>query len=78
MSTVELKKRLIDKIQKTENKSLLQEAFRLLELETEDIGVYKLSDEQKSVVNEARQQFTTGNSLTNDQADNEIDEWLNK
>jgi hypothetical protein len=78
MSTVELKKRLIDTIQKTENKNLLEEAFRLLELEAEDIEVYKLSDDQKSVVNEARLQFKSGKFLTNDQADNEIDEWLNK
>jgi hypothetical protein len=37
MSAVELKKRLIDKIQKTDNESILEEAYRLLELETEDI-----------------------------------------
>lgn len=78
MSTAELKKRLIDKIQNTENKKLLEEAFRLLEIETEPIEVFKLSDEQKSVVNEARQQFTSGKFLTNDQADNEVDEWLSK
>lgn len=78
MSTVELKKRLIDTIQKTENKNLLEEAFRLLERETGDIEIYKLSDEQKSVVNEAREELNNGKFLTNDQADNEIDEWLNK
>ncbi len=37
MLTVELKKLLIDNIQKTENEKLLEEAFRLLELEAEDI-----------------------------------------
>lgn len=78
MSTVELRKKLIDKIEKTENKNILQELYRLLELETEDIEVYKLSDEQNSVVNEAREEIKHGNSLTNDQADKEIDEWLNK
>lgn len=78
MSTIELRKRLIDKIQKTDNKDLLQEAYRLLELETEDIEVYKLSEDQKKAVNEARQQIKEGQFLTNDQADKEIDEWLNK
>jgi hypothetical protein len=42
MSTIELRRQLIDKIQKTENEDLLAEAFRLLELETEDIEMYKL------------------------------------
>jgi hypothetical protein len=78
MSTVELRKRLIDKIQKIDDENLLEEAYRLLEGETEDIEIYKLSDEQRNVVNEARQQIKNGKFLTDDQANKEIDEWLNK
>jgi hypothetical protein len=78
MSTTELRKRLIDKIQKTDNENLLQEAYRLLELETEDIEIYKPSDDQKRAVDEARQPIKSGQFLTNDQADKEIDEWLSK
>ena len=78
MSTIELRKRLIDKIQKTDNENLLEEAYRLLELETQDIEVYKLTDEQRKAVNEARQQIKNGEFLTDEQANNEIDEWLKK
>ena len=78
MSTLEFRKRLIAKIQKTENNTLLEEAFRLFELEAEDLEVYKLNEDQKKAVDEAREQIKTGNFLTNDQADKEIDEWLNK
>ena len=78
MSSAELKKRLIDKIQETDNENLLEEAFRLLQLESEDIEVYKLSDEQKSAVNEAREQIKRGEFLTDDEANKDIDEWLNK
>jgi len=78
MSTSELKKRLIDKIQKTDNENLLEEAFRLLQLESEDIEVYKLLDEQKSAVNEAREQIKRGEFLTDDEANKDIDEWLSK
>lgn len=78
MSTVELRKRLIDKIQKTDNEKLLEEAYRLLELETEDIEIYKLSDEQRKAVNDAKQQIKEGKYLTDDQANKEIDEWLNR
>jgi hypothetical protein len=76
MSTTELRKRLIDKIQKTENESLLEEAYRLLELETQDIEVYKLTGEQRRDVNEAREQIRKGDFLTDDQANKEIDELL--
>ncbi len=78
MSTVELRKKLIDKIQKTDNGQLLEEAYRLLELETDGFEIYKLNEEQKSAVEEGREQIKRGQFLTNDQANNEIDEWLSK
>jgi len=76
MSSIELKRRLIEKIQKTENEDLLAEAYRLLELETEDIEIYKLNDEQRKAIGEARQQIANGQFLTDEQANKEIDEWL--
>lgn len=76
MSSAELKKRLIDKIQKTDNENLLEEAFRLLQLESEDIEVYKLSDEQKSAINEDREQIKRGEFLSDDEANKDINEWL--
>ena len=78
MSTVELKKLLIDKIEKTENEALLAEAFRLLGLETEDIEIHKLNEHQSEIIAEARQQIKNGQFLTNEQANKEIEEWLNK
>jgi len=77
MSTVELRKRLIEKIQKTQDDRILEEAFRLLELETtEDIEIYKLNDDQKKAISEARQQIKNGQFLTEEQSNKEIDEWL--
>ena len=76
MSSAELKQRLIDKIQKTDNESLLEEAFRLLQLESEDLEVYMLSEDQKNAINEARQQIKNGQFLTDDEANKDIDEWL--
>ena len=78
MSTIELRKRLIDKIQKTDNEILLEEAYRLLELETENIDVYKLTDDQRKAVNEGKQQIKDGKFLTDEQANKEIEGWLSK
>lgn len=78
MQTLELRKRLIDKINHTNNEGILQEASNLLQIELEDIEVYKLNDGQKSAIAEARQQIKEGNVLTNEQASKEIDEWLSK
>ncbi len=78
MSTIELRKQLIDKIKTSENKTLLEEAYRLLALENDDSEVYQLSPDQISAVNEAKSQIKNGKLLTDDQANQEIDEWLGK
>ena len=78
MSTAELKKRLIDKIEQTDNIKLLEDAYRLLALETMDIEIYKLSDDQKIAVKEAREEYKAGKYLTDEQVNKEIDEWLSE
>lgn len=78
MSTAELKKRLIDKINKTENRLILKEVIRLLDIESEEIEVYKLNANQKAAIDLARAQMKEGKFLTEEQANKEIDEWLNK
>jgi len=78
MSTPELKKRLIDKIRRTKDPAILEEAYRLLEIETEDLGIYNLTDDQKSAIEEAQKQIKEGKFLTDGQANKDIDEWLKK
>ena len=78
MSTAELRNRLIEKIKKTKDEKILKEASRLLDLENEDIEVYKLNAAQKKAVNESREQIKNGQFLTEEAANKEIDEWLDK
>jgi hypothetical protein len=76
MSGIELKEKLINSINKTDNEELLHEVYRLLEIENEDIEVYKLSDEQRKAISISQQQIINGEFLTNQEADNQIEEWL--
>ncbi len=78
MTLLEIRKRLINKIQTTDNNRLLEEAYRLFELENDDFSVYQLNEDQIQAVNEAREQIRTGKVIPSDQADKEIDEWLGK
>ncbi len=78
MSTTELRKRLIEKIQETKDDRILEEAYKLLEMETEDMEFYKLNDDQKDAVHEAREQIKNGMFLTEEQANKEVDELLNR
>ena len=78
MSTIELKQKLISKIQETVDDSLLEEALRLLNIESGELDVLVLNEEQVNAVDEAQAQIKSGQFLSNEQANKEIDEWLNK
>jgi predicted transcriptional regulator len=78
MSTIELRKLLIEKIQLTVDDKLLEEASRLLEVEIEESDVYILNDKQKEAIEEGRKQIINGEYLTDEESNKEIDEWLSK
>ena len=78
MSTIELRKRLFEKIQLTEDENLLEEASRLLEVNLDENSIYILSDKQEQAIKEASKQIVEGSFLSNEDANKEIDEWLKK
>ena len=78
MTSLELKKRLIGKINQTENCEILEEMYRLIVNEETQGSVYELSKEQKNAVGEAQLQFKNGQFLNSKQADKDIEEWLGK
>jgi predicted transcriptional regulator len=78
MSTIELRKLLIEKIQLTDDDKLLEEASRLLEVDIEESDVYILNDKQKEAIDEGRKQIINGEYLTDEESNKEIDEWLSK
>lgn len=78
MSTIELRERLIEKIQNIDDESILEEALRLFSIESDNIEIYRFSEDQKSEINKYKLQIKHGQSFTNEEVNKEIDEWLNK
>jgi len=78
MSTIELRKLLIEKIQLTDDDKLLEEASRLLEIEIVESEVYILNDKQKIAIEEGRKQIINGEYLSDEESNKEIEEWLGK
>jgi len=78
MTAKELKKRLIHKIDQSENNELLEEMYRLIANEETDVSSYELSKEQLKAVEEGQLQYKNGEFLTEEQADKDIEEWLGK
>ncbi|MEO7080321.1 MAG: hypothetical protein ABIY71_02300 [Flavobacteriales bacterium] len=78
MSDVELKKRLINRIQRTQDSALLREAYRLLGTDAGDLEPYKLSKGQQDSINKGKKDIKEGRMLSERQANKAIDEWLGK
>ncbi|MEN8928181.1 MAG: hypothetical protein ABF242_05400 [Flavobacteriales bacterium] len=78
MSTIEIKNKLISVIKNTNNKNLLEELYQLLSLDRNTIKPYELNSEQVKSISVAREQIKNNDYLSNEDANNEIDEWLNK
>jgi hypothetical protein len=80
MSTIELRERLIDKISHTDDENILAEVNRLLGIETESEAddIFIFTEAEKMKIEEARLQIKNGDFLTHDEANKEIDEWLEK
>jgi GTP-binding protein EngB required for normal cell division len=80
MSTIELKERLIDKINHINDENILAEINRLLELETENESndVFIFNENEKADIEEAQLQIKHNQFLTHDESNKEIDEWLGK
>jgi len=71
-----LKDKLIDKIKQIEDPEVFDELHRLLGIEFDD-QQYKTTEEQKEAIRQAKDQIERGETLNEEQADKEIDEWLN-
>ena len=78
MSNQELQELLIEKIRRTDDSVLLEEATRLLDIEIDDSNIYVLSESEKADIEEARQQIKNGESFTHEEANLLIIEWLKK
>lgn len=78
MTVKELKKKLIGKIDQSEDSELLEEMYRLIANEESDSSIFELSEEQIRAVEEGQLQYKNGQFLTDKQADKDIEEWLDK
>lgn len=77
MSNAELKEKLIDKVHLTTDAFLLREAILLLDPENENVEIYRLNEKEREAIISGIKEIENGNYQTNEQANKEIEEWLN-
>ena len=77
MSEETLKDKLINKLKEIDDPAILEEVSNLFELQ-EPETVYQTNDQQKKAIEEAKEQIKNKQTLTDEQAGKDIDEWLSK
>jgi hypothetical protein len=78
MSVTELKLRIINKITTIEDELILEEIFRLVDLESEMDSVYRLTGDERKAVNKGLEDIKESRVYSSEAADNMIKEWLKK
>lgn len=77
MSTAELKINIINRISNLEDDAVIEKIKRLLDFELEN-KIYQLSDDQLNRIQEAKNEYTKGRIVSNEQANKDIEQWLNE
>lgn len=78
MTTNELRHKVIDKVSKLNDETLLNDLIKLIDNNIDDDEIYRLSDNHKKAVNTAIDQIEKGDYLTKEQSNKKTDEWLNR
>ena len=77
MSDQPLKDKFMNKIKEITDPAILEEVSNLFELQ-EPEAIYHTTIQQKKTIEEAKEQVKNNQTLTEEQADKDIDEWLSK
>ncbi|MEJ2053658.1 MAG: hypothetical protein P8X42_07035 [Calditrichaceae bacterium] len=78
MTTKELRHKVINKVKKLEDENLLNDLIRIIDENTDDNEIYRLSDNHKKAINTAIGQIEKGDYLTNEKSDEQIEAWLKR
>lgn len=76
MSVAELQKKLIEKINKTDDIETLEEISSWINLNEDLSNIYVFSEEQLIKLVVAEQQIKDGNFFTNEEVNKETEKWL--
>ena len=75
MSTIELKKKIINQLSHIDDVSFLKAIKTLVDSKAHG-EIYKLSDFQKDRINRGREQLKKGQTISHEALQKEIDQWL--
>ena len=78
MTNLQMKNRLIRSIKSVDSADILEDLYRLLNIEVENIEKLKVPPHVKKSILRGQKDIKNGKYLSNKQADGEIAQWLKK
>jgi hypothetical protein len=78
MSKAAIKKELISRIEAMEDEGVLEEVYRILGINSGSVEAVVLTDFQQSAIDAGLKDIERGNTLTDDEANRDIEQWLKK
>lgn len=78
MSSTELKLQIISKITSITDELILEEIYKLVNLESEMDSVYRLTDAERSAIAQGLKDVKEGRVYSSEAAENMIKGWLEK
>lgn len=74
---LQLKLELINRIIELKEVRIIKELKKILDFELDE-DIFELSQEQKNRIAKAREEYSMGETFTNKEVENEIEQWLNE
>lgn len=78
MSTAELKKQIIEKLNAINDENMLNDIYKLMLMESEMVTVYQLTNDEKEAVEIAFQDIDAGKTYSSAEANELLKKWLAK
>lgn len=78
MSVTELKLRIINKVTAISDELILEEIYKLVNLESEMDSIYRLTQVERKSIETGLKDVNEGRVYTSEAAENMIKEWLKK
>ncbi|GER93258.1 hypothetical protein A45J_0994 [hot springs metagenome] len=78
IAVAQLKNLLADKIYEIEDKEFLNAIKKILDTVSQSERIYRISDEQKTMILQGKEQIAGGKYIANEELKKEEDVWLNE
>lgn len=76
MTLTEIKKEILERVNEVNDNIILEEVYRILQIPIKPEEVFRFSDSQNELLNKREDEIDTGDFVTHEESEKDLDEWL--